>query len=82
MEANDNIKTIQGKVVSNKMDKSAIVEVQRTKRHPLYGKVIRFRKRYMVHDEENLCKPGDQVRIVETRPLSRKKRWAVEEILG
>ena len=73
---------LKGIVGSNKMNKSAVVEVQRTKRHPLYGKVIRFKKRYMVHDEETLCKPGDRVRIVETRPLSRRKRWAVEEILG
>jgi small subunit ribosomal protein S17 len=63
------------------MDKTAVVEVERMARHPLYEKVMRLRKKYKAHDEENTCRPGDLVRIVESRPLSRSKRWRVEEIL-
>lgn len=70
-----------GSVVSAKMDKTAVVEVERMARHPLYEKVMRLRKKYKAHDEENTCRPGDLVRIVESRPLSRSKRWRVEEIL-
>lgn len=70
-----------GSVVSAKMDKTAVVEVERTARHPLYEKVMRLRKKYKAHDEENTCRPGDLVRIVESRPLSGSKRWRVEEIL-
>lgn len=70
-----------GSVVSAKMDKTAVVEVERLARHPLYEKVMRLRKKYKAHDEENACRPGDLVRIVESRPISRNKRWRVEEIL-
>lgn len=70
-----------GSVVSAKMDKTAVVEVERTARHPLYEKVMRLRKKYKAHDEENTCRLGDLVRIVESRPLSGSKRWRVEEIL-
>jgi small subunit ribosomal protein S17 len=63
------------------MDKTAVVVVTRTKRHPLYQKVMRKRKRYMAHDADNACQIGDQVRIVESRPLSKTKRWVVEAIL-
>ena len=70
-----------GKVVSAKMDKTAVVEVERLSRHPLYEKVMRLRKKYKAHDEENTCRAGDTVRIVESRPLSREKRWRVEEVL-
>lgn len=70
-----------GSVVSAKMDKTAVVEVERMARHPLYEKVMRLRKKYKAHDEENACRPGDLVRIVESRPLSHSKRWRVEEIL-
>ena len=63
------------------MDKTVVVMVTRTKRHPLYRKVVRIRKRYMAHDPENACQMGDQVRIVESRPLSKNKRWVVEAIL-
>jgi len=70
-----------GRVTSDKMDKTVVVEVQRLQRHPLYGKVVRKTKKYMAHDEENACRVGDVVRIVESRPLSRRKRWVVEEIL-
>ncbi|NMB42201.1 MAG: 30S ribosomal protein S17 [Firmicutes bacterium] len=70
-----------GKVVSDKMDKTIVVAVERSKRHPLYGKIIRRTKNYMVHDESNECKAGDKVRIMETRPLSRKKRWRLIDII-
>lgn len=74
-------KTLVGRVVSDKMDKTVVVEIQRLRRHPLYGKVIRKNTRLMAHDEENVCRVGDMVRVIETRPLSRHKRWAVVEIL-
>lgn len=74
-------KRLIGEVVSNKMDKTVVVEVNRTRRHPLYGKVVRISKRYKAHDEENSCLMGDQVRIVESRPYSKHKHWRVEEIL-
>jgi small subunit ribosomal protein S17 len=70
-----------GSVVSAKMDKTVVVEVERLARHPMYEKVMRLRKKYKAHDEENACRAGDIVRIVESRPLSREKRWRVEEIL-
>ena len=71
-----------GVVVSDKMDKSVIVEVTRTVQHPLYKKYIRRRTRFMAHDEANECRPGDKVRIIETRPISRRKRWRVQEKLA
>jgi small subunit ribosomal protein S17 len=71
-----------GKVISNKMQKTVVVEVERTRRHPLYGKVIRVHKNYKAHDENNQCKIGDQVRIVESRPYSKDKHYRVEEILN
>jgi len=74
-------KRLTGRVVSDKMDKTVVVVVTRTKRHPLYKKVIRIKKRYMAHDADNSCRVGDQVRIVESRPLSKTKRWVVEAIL-
>ncbi|MCS7260318.1 MAG: 30S ribosomal protein S17 [Anaerolineae bacterium] len=70
-----------GRVVSNKMDKTVVVSVETLKRHPLYGKVIRRRKRYKAHDEHNACQVGDLVRMIESRPLSKEKRWVVTEIL-
>ena len=77
----ENRRRLVGTVVSDRMDKTVVVRVERTKRHRLYGKVIRVAKRYKAHDEENACKSGDTVRIVESRPLSKHKRWVVEEIL-
>ncbi|MCS7283449.1 MAG: 30S ribosomal protein S17 [Anaerolineae bacterium] len=74
-------KRLVGRVVSDKMQKTVVVQVERTKRHPLYGKVIKVRKKFYAHDENNECRVGDLVRIVESRPLSRLKRWVVEEIL-
>jgi small subunit ribosomal protein S17 len=75
-------KTRVGIVVSDQMDKSVIVEVTRTVQHPVYNKYVRRRTRFMAHDEENACKNGDKVRIVETRPMSRRKRWRVQEKLA
>jgi small subunit ribosomal protein S17 len=70
-----------GQVVSDRMDKTVVVEVSGPKRHPLYKKTIRRVVRYKAHDEKNECRVGDKVRIVETRPLSREKRWRVAEIV-
>lgn len=74
-------KTLTGVVVSDKMDKTVVVQVERAKRHPLYHKTLRRTKRYKAHDPNNACKLGDTVRLVETRPISKEKRWRVIEIL-
>ena len=74
-------KTLEGRVISDKMDKTVVVVVERLYRHPMYKKVVRDVKKYKAHDQENACQIGDLVRIVESRPLSREKRWAVQEIL-
>lgn len=71
-----------GRVVSDRMDKTVVVEVSGPKRHPLYKKIIRRVVKYKVHDEKNECQVGDKVRIVETRPLSKEKRWRVAEIVA
>ncbi len=73
--------TMVGMVISDRMDKTVVVQVQRLVKHPLYQKYIRKRARYKVHDEEKTCRLGDRVLIIETRPLSRDKRWRVKEIL-
>ncbi len=70
-----------GIVTSDKMAKTVVVKIETVTRHPLYKKTIRKNKALKAHDEENAAKVGDQVRIVETRPLSREKRWRVVEIL-
>lgn len=70
-----------GRVVSDKMDKTVVVAVDYLKPHPLYRKIIRRTSKFHAHDEENACKTGDVVRIEETRPLSRTKRWRVIEIV-
>ncbi len=70
-----------GQVVSDKMDKTVVITVRHTRQHPLYGKTIRVNKRYKAHDENNACHMGDQVRIVESRPISKDKHWMVEEII-
>jgi len=70
-----------GTVVSDKMDKTVVVMVETLVKHPLYGKYIKKRKKYMAHDENNECRVGDKVLIEETRPLSRRKRWRVRQIL-
>ena len=79
--AREQRKVLVGRVVSDKMDKTVVVQVERRTRHPLYGKVIRHRKRYKAHDEQNACRVGDLVRMIESRPLSKEKRWVVTEIL-
>ena len=70
-----------GIVVSNKMDKTVVVRIDRSKRHRLYGKTMRVTQRYKAHDENNECRLGDVVKIAETRPLSREKRWRVVEVV-
>ena len=71
----------QGVVVSDKMNQSIVVRVDRTVRHPLYKKILRRSKRYMAHDQENTCQVGDVVRIMECRPISRNKRWRLMEVV-
>jgi small subunit ribosomal protein S17 len=74
-------RAVVGKVVSNKMDKTIVVQIERKVRHPLYGKYVkRFTKMY-AHDEENQCNIGDIVRIQQTRPLSKLKRWKLIELV-
>ena len=80
-ETNRNRKMRRGAVVSNAMDKSVVVVVERKVRHKLYGKFIRRRVKYMAHDPANECNIGDIVLIEECRPLSRKKRWRVKNII-
>lgn len=70
-----------GRVVSNGMDKSVVVAVDRLVEHPLYGKTIRRTSKFMAHDEQNVCGIGDKVQIEECRPLSKRKRWIVREVL-
>jgi small subunit ribosomal protein S17 len=74
-------KTREGYVVSDKMDKTVVVEVEDRVKHPKYGKVLRRTKKYKAHDETNTCGVGDRVLLMETRPLSATKRWRVAEIL-
>jgi small subunit ribosomal protein S17 len=74
-------KMMVGTVVSDRMDKTRVVSVQRLVRHALYGKYVRKRTRYKVHDEKNACHLGDRVLIIESRPLSRDKRWRMKEIV-
>ena len=70
-----------GVVSSDKMDKTVVVTVERTSSHPLYKKVVRTRAKFMAHDEDNECRIGDRVRLIESRPGSARKRWRVVEIL-
>ena len=75
------VKERVGDVVSDKMDKTIVVAIENRSPHPKYGKIVVRTKKYKVHDAENQCKIGDRVRIKETRPLSKTKRWTVEEII-
>ncbi|HUO06014.1 MAG TPA: 30S ribosomal protein S17 [Candidatus Binataceae bacterium] len=77
----ERIKRREGTVVSAKMTKTVMVQVDRLVEHPLYGKRARQRKRYMAHDERGECRTGDRVEIIESRPLSRHKRWRVTKVL-
>ncbi len=81
METRNPRKERTGLVVSNKMDKSVVVEVLRRVRHPKYGKYIKRTSCFMAHDDKNECNIGDKVRIMETRPLSKNKCWRLVEIL-
>jgi len=74
-------KTRLGLVVSDKMEKTVVVSIERRVQHPVYGKMVRRTKRLKAHDEQNEAKTGDTVRIMETRPMSRDKRWRVVEIV-
>jgi len=77
----NNRKRLVGRVIRNKMDKTVVVAVDNAKLHPLYKRVIRTTKKYLVHDETNAVPVGAVVKIVESRPISKTKRWAVEEVL-
>jgi small subunit ribosomal protein S17 len=70
-----------GVVTSNKMQKTITVSVERRLRHPIYGKFVKKSKKFLAHDEENACNIGDLVRIMETRPLSKRKRWRLVEVV-
>ncbi len=74
-------KTRMGEVVSDKMDKTIVVKVERRFSHPVYRKTIKRSVRFKAHDENNECKAGDQVRVIETRPISKDKRWRVLEVV-
>lgn len=74
-------KTRVGKVVSNKMQKTIVVAIEDSVKHPLYGKVIKRTSKLKAHDEENVCKIGDKVKVMETRPISKDKRWRLVEVV-
>lgn len=79
MKAGSHKRTLIGVVVSDKAEKTVTVAVQRRYKHPLYKKMITTHKKYLAHDEQNLCKVGDRVRISECAPLSKRKRWLIVE---
>ena len=79
--ARERRKVLVGRVTSDKMNKTIVVQVERLKRHNLYGKVIRFHTKYKAHDENNQAREGDLVKIIESRPISKEKRWALVEVL-
>jgi small subunit ribosomal protein S17 len=81
MESRNLRKQKIGVVVSTKMDKTISVMVERRLKHPIYGKTVKRSKKFFAHDEGNTCKDGDKVRIMETRPLSKNKRWRLVEII-
>ncbi|RKY48677.1 MAG: 30S ribosomal protein S17 [Candidatus Neomarinimicrobiota bacterium] len=81
MEKRGRRKTFIGTVVSNKMDKTVVVAVERLVKHPLYGKYIRRTTKLYAHDPQNRCKEGDVVKVIESRPLSKLKRWRLLEII-
>lgn len=80
-EVRNDRKIITGKVVRNKMDKSIVVAIERKVMHPKYGKFVKKTATYMAHDEKNECQVNDIVKLMETRPLSRNKRWRLVEII-
>ena len=77
----DKIRTLQGRVVSDKMEKSIVVAIERMVKHPVYGKFIKRTTKLHVHDENNECRKGDTVKVMETRPLSKDKRWRLVEVV-
>lgn len=81
MSDRNNRKTLVGKVVSDKMDKTVVVAVEDSVKHSLYNKIVKRTVRLKVHDENNECHIGDRVRVMETRPLSKDKRWRLVEII-
>ncbi len=81
MEPQKNRKTLVGTVISNKMEKTIVVSIKRTVKHPVYGKYINRTSKCYAHDSQNQCQIGDVVRIAESRPMSRKKRWLLQEVL-
>ena len=80
-KTNKVVRSVTGRVVSDKMDKTVTVLVERSVKHPLYGKIVRRSNKFHAHDETNECKEGDLVTIVESRPLSRTKTWRVSKIV-
>lgn len=81
IQQTEGVGIVTGKVVSNKMDKSITVLIERKVRHPLYGKQIRLSTKIKAHDENNVCKEGDVVRIIETRPISKTKSWKLVDVV-
>jgi len=79
--ARERRKILVGRVTSDKMDKTIVVQVERLKQHTRYGKTLRFHNKYKVHDEKNSAKEGDMVKIIESRPISKEKRWALIEVV-
>lgn len=74
-------KVMQGRVVSDAGDKAVVVEIETRKQHPFFKKMVKRSKRFMAHDENNECRVGDTVRVMETRPLSKRKRWRLVEVV-
>ena len=81
MEERNLRRTLIGTVVSNKMDKTIVVKVETAVRHPIYKKIVKRTYKLKAHDEENQCQIGDRVKVMETRPLSKDKRWRLVEII-
>ena len=81
MEERNLRKVMVGTVVSNKMDKTIVVAVETSVKHPIYGKIVKRTYKLKAHDEENTCQIGDKVKVMETRPLSKDKRWRLVEVL-
>lgn len=81
MENRNLRKTRIGKVVSNKMDKTVVVAIEGSVKHPIYGKVLKRTYKLKAHDEDNRCNIGDKVKVMETRPISKEKRWRLVEVL-
>ncbi len=81
MEERNLRKVMTGTVVSNKMDKTIVVAVETSVKHPIYGKIVKRTYKLKAHDEENVCQIGDKVKVMETRPLSKDKRWRLVEVV-